>query len=115
VCVPAGVPAHHSALCTLHTRLRDLRNLFVSAIPGTKVENGGPVVGEVFGKLATRAGGKRREVMCLLVHGHVEGVLPSGLGYQSASHLAFHNRVIEQRYIHLQRSDEDVAMVSIQG
>jgi hypothetical protein len=66
---------HHAALSTLHTRLRDLRDTLVSAILGTEEENGGPVVREVFGELATRAAGKLWEIMCLGVHRHVEGVL----------------------------------------
>jgi hypothetical protein len=67
--------AHHAALSTLHTLLGPLRNPLVCAIPGTEVQNGGPVVGEILGELATGASRKLRDIVCGNVHRYIEGVL----------------------------------------
>lgn len=65
---------YHAALCS-SVILSDLRDPLERAILGTEVDDGGPVVGQILGELASRAGGLLDEIMCLDVHRGVERVL----------------------------------------
>jgi len=57
-------------------RVRILRHPVVCTIPGLEIQDGGPVIGEVFGKVACGAGRLRSDIT---FHSRVEGIAAHNL------------------------------------